>query len=167
MIKKTLISLFFFAVSAGCAFGQIGRSVDEFKKSKFAVQEGFKFHDSYLITEDPLYQGKYAFNFFTADKRYKLQIIADRLGKAIVFEYLFYPVADNEMIALKDGSITLDFVSQSSGGKVSADQYISLVCEANAGNRNVKYTRKIEDFIVALTRYDNKMISGWSIGVNK
>jgi hypothetical protein len=170
MIKKTfwffLFILLTFVYLMPC-FAQIGSSVNDFKKSKFAKKEGFSYHDTYQLTNDPFYKGKYAYNFFTADKRYRIQLIADEKGKNIAFEYLFYPVTMDEMLALKDGSITLDFVAQSTAKNVSPEQYISLVSEANRGIRNHKYFKKVNGYVMVVTRYDNNMISGWSIGINK
>jgi hypothetical protein len=167
MIKKTL---WFFLISFVClsaAHARIGGSIDDFKISKLAAAEGFAFHDMYQLTDDPAYQGKYAFNFFTVDKRYKLQLIADKKGNNIVYEYLFYPAADDQMIALKDGSIAISFVSQASTQAVLPEQFVSLVSEVNGGARNVKHSRDISGYVVSLTRYDTKILSGWSIGIHK
>jgi hypothetical protein len=173
MIKKT----FWFFLFISCTlctfvhltpgFARVGSSVSDFKKSKFAKKEGFSFHDTYQLTNDPFYKGKYAYNFFTEDKRYRIQLIADQNGKNIVYEYLFYPVTMDEMLALKDGSITLDFVAESTAQNVPPEQYISLVSEANRGIRNHKYFKKVNGYVLVVTRYDNKMINGWSIGINK
>jgi len=170
MIKKT-VWLFLFTsltfVYLTAAFAQIGGTINDFKKSKFARKEGFSYQDGYQLTNDPFYKGKYAYNFFTSDKRYKIQLIADEKGKNVVFAYLFYPVTIDEMLALKDGSITLDFVAQFTSQKVTPEQYISLVSEANRGVRNHKYFKKVNGYVLTVTRYDNKMIAGWSIGINK
>jgi len=167
MIKKTVLVFLFCCICLSAAHARIGSSVDDFRKSEFAAAEGFTFHDSYQLTDDPVYQGRYAHNFFTADKRYKLQLIADRKGENIVFEYLFYPAADGQAIALKDGSIAISFAAHASAQAIAPGQFVSLVSEANMGARNVKYTRDINGYTVALTRYDTKMLSGWSIGIHK
>jgi hypothetical protein len=167
MIKRTLWFFLFSFVSLSAAYARIGGSIDDFKKSKLAAAEGFTFHDSYQLTDDPVYDGKYAYNFFTADKRYKLQLIADKKGTGIVYEYLFYPVAEDQMIALKDGSIAISFVSQASMQAVLPEQFVTLVSEANKGTRNVKYSKGISGYTVSLTRYDTKILSGWSIGIHK
>jgi hypothetical protein len=167
MIKKAFWFFLFSFVLLSTVYARVGRSVDEFRKTDFAAAEGFKFRDSYLITDDPLYKGKYAYNFFTQDKRYKLQLITDKGGRNIVFEYLFYPASDDQILALKDGSIALSFIAQSSNNTVAPEAYISLVSEANVGERNIKYSRNINGYVVAVTRYDNKVLSGWSIGIHK
>ena len=167
MIKKTVWFSLFLLTFLSRAHGSVGGSVDDFKNSKFAAAENFAFHDSYLITDDPVYKGKYAFNFFTPDRRYKLQLIADKRGKNIVFEYLLYPAADDQMIALKDGSIAISFVSQSSGQAVPAEQFVSIVSEANRGSRNVKYTKDINGYSVTVARYETDALSGWAIGIHK
>jgi hypothetical protein len=170
MIKKTLCFFIFISFSfahLAAVFAQIGGSVSDFKKSKFARKEGFSYQDTYQLTDDPSYKGKYAYNFYTADKRYRIQLIADQNGKNIVFAYLFYPVTMDEMLALKDGSITLDFVAQSTLQKVPPEQYIALVSEANRGLRNRKYFKSVNGYVLTVTRYENKMINGWSIGINK
>jgi hypothetical protein len=167
MIKKTLWFFFLPVICLSAAYAQIGASVDDFKTSKFAVAEGFAFRQTYLLTDDPVYKGKYAYNFFTADQRYKIQLIAEKKGKNIVFEYLFYPATDDRMLALKDGSITLDFIAQASERRIGIEQYISLVSEANSGARNIKYGKKIDAFFLSLTRYDTAQISGWGLGIHK
>jgi hypothetical protein len=167
MIKKTA---WFFLLSCACASSacaQIGASVEDFKTGTFALAEGFTQQSTYQITDDPLYKGTYAYNFFTADKRYKLQLIADKKGKHILFEYLFYPVADDQMIALKDGSIAISFVAQSSQEAVAPEQFVSLVSEANKGKRNIKYTKAINGYTVSVTRFDTPRLTGWSIGIHK
>jgi len=133
MIKKTVWFFLFSCACLSAAYAQIGRSVDDFRKSEFAAAENFTFHDTYLLTDDPVYQGKYAHNYFTPDKRYKLQLIADKKGKTIVFEYLFYPAADDQMIALKDGSIALSFVSQASAQAVTPEQFVSVIDFRSSG----------------------------------
>jgi len=63
MNKKTLFLLVWFYICASCAYARIGDSVNAFKESTFAHKEGFTFQGSYLITDDPCYEGKYAYNF--------------------------------------------------------------------------------------------------------
>jgi hypothetical protein len=167
MIKKTAWFFLFSLVCLSAANAQIGRSVDEFRQSKFAAAEGFTFLDSYQLTDDPVYRGKFAFNFFTADKRYNLQLIADKKGRNIVFEYLFYSATDDVMLSLKDGSISLAFIAQASADTVLPEAYISLVAETNGGARNKKYSRVMSGYTVSLTRFDTKKLSGWSIGIHK
>jgi hypothetical protein len=165
MVKKTVWLFFFALVCLSPAHAQIGASIDDFKAGNFAAAQGFTFRTMYQLTDDPVYKGYYAFNFITADQRYKLQLIADQKGRNIVFEYLFYPPTDDQSLALKDGSVTLEYVAQASKRNIGVEQYISLVSEANGGARNKQYNRAIGGYFVTLTRYDTPQLSGWGLGI--
>ncbi|HNQ51196.1 MAG TPA: hypothetical protein PLP56_00895 [Candidatus Omnitrophota bacterium] len=167
MHKITASFFIWFCVCAPAACAQIGGSVEGFKTGKFALAEGFNLHGSYLITDDPVHQGRYAYNFFTADNRYRIQLIADKKGRNIVFEYFFYPADDDPMAAMKDGSIAIAFVSQASGTEVGPEEFVSLVSEANRGRPNIKFTKIIKRYTVSMTRHDTDILKGWSIGIRR
>ena len=167
MLNRTVFLLICSCVCAPLAHAQIGGSLESFKTGKFALAEGFTFHGSYLITDDPVHQGRYAYNFFTGDNRYRIQLIADKKGKNVVFEYFFYPADDDPMAAMKDGSIALSFVSQASGKAVGPEEFVSLVSEANRGRRNIKFTKIIKGYTVSMTRHDTDVLRGWSIGIRR
>ncbi|HOU35964.1 MAG TPA: hypothetical protein PLJ26_00890 [Candidatus Omnitrophota bacterium] len=167
MIKKIFPFLVWSFIYASCAYAQIGTSVKAFKAGSFARAEGFTLQGSYLITEDPAFEGKYAYNFFTEDNRYRIQLIADKKGNNIVFEYLMYPFAEDPDLAMKDGSIAISFVSQASAQAVTPDEFVSLVSEANKGAPNVRYTKVIRGYTVSMTRHRTEILTGWSIGVRR
>lgn len=168
MLKKTAI--FFVLLLCACAtdaHAGIGAPVRAFKTGRFAVSEGFTLQGSYRITDDPLYEGKYAYNFFTADNRSRIQLIADKKGAEVVFEYLFYPPADDPVAAGKDGSAAISFVAQASRNAIAPEEFIPLVAEANMGLANIRHTKSINGYTVSMTRHDTDILKGWSIGVGK
>lgn len=167
MTKKIFPFLIWLCIWASCAYAQIGTSVKAFRTGPFARAEGFALQGSYLITEDPNFEGKYAYNFFTEDNRYRIQLIADKKGSNIVFEYLVYPSAEDPELAMKDGSIALSFVSQASAQAISPDEFVSLVSEANKGAPNIKYSKVIKGYTVSMTRHRTGILTGWSIGVRR
>jgi len=156
----------FLPVLAPISLAQIGSTVEDFRKSQLVKHEGFSDHGSYELKDDPVFKGKYAYNFMSADKRYRIQLITEKRGGRIVFQYLFYDSTDDVIQSLKDGSVTLAFVSESSAAAVNLEQYISLVAEANRGDRNSKYTRNIDGYMVSVIRYQGPVINGWSIGLS-
>lgn len=167
MFKKTAFFVLLLIFCAADAQALIGSSVKAFKTGSFAVSEGFTLQGSYRITEDPLYAGKYAYNFFTADNRSRIQLIADKKGTGVIFEYLFYPFADDPTAAMKDGSIAISFVAQASRNAIAPEEFVSLVAEANRGLPNIRHTKSINGYTVSMTRHDADILKGWSIGIRK
>lgn len=176
MMKKTagifnivcLVCFFFFlTVLPGDSHARIGFSVDDFRKSRICRQEGFYDHGSYLLTDDPVYKGRFASNFMSADRRYRVQLISDKKNGRVLFQYLYYDHTGDTVLSLKDGSVSLSFVAEASSGSIDAEEFISLVAQANRGDRNVKFTRDIGGYSVSVTRYEGEMINGWSIGISK
>jgi hypothetical protein len=149
-------------------FAEIGKSLEGFKNSAFMKSRGIIFGDSYEPTAEARFKAGYNYAFQSKDKKYKIELIADKQGNEISAQFLHYPLPENDWEDYKNLRLSVDFVSEASGRKIDINEFTEFMMRVKRSKEGIGYTNRLAGYLVTVAVYGLKSdLIGWNISVEK
>jgi len=175
---RIIITLSVFLFSS-ISYAEIGKSVDDFKESKFAEVYSLKLVESgmveeYISPEDfirpkefgLLYKGKKSFLFKSPKEKLTVGLIASTDGKKVVCQELVFPLTSKDIEQFMYAGYTISFLHEATGGEIrsnlAADTIPQMMKEVKQTERSS--VKRIKGYTI---RADYNLLSGYEIIICK